>query len=110
MIDEWGQRPYWQGWDEDTLTFYKDEMRMLEQRRMEMQSIAEKLSWEIVAMNDKGTASEEARIALEICYGVACAIADPDEFLRVTRSIAEQVGNKTLKELIYRYAVRGTLK
>ncbi len=113
MENAYGPRPYWQGWDEDTLSLAADWLRSeraRKEREDEMSSIAEKLSWEIVAMNDRGDAPEEARLALEITYGVACAIADKGEFLRVMNLIAEQVSNKTMRELLYRYAARGASK
>lgn len=70
-------------------------------------SIAEKLSWEIVAQNDHGEASAIQRTALEIAYGVSLAQGDPGSFSSTMESIASQVTNVEMQRLLRLYATRG---
>ena len=70
-------------------------------------SIAQKLSWEIVAMNDRGNASEAQRTALEICYGVSLAHDEKLPFLTTMNKITEHVSDPTLKHLLALYTARG---
>lgn len=55
-------------------------------------SIAEKLSWEFVALSDRGNAGEQERLSLEIASGVANLIGDqPELFSACMSSIFEIV-------------------
>lgn len=74
-------------------------------------SIAEKLSWEFVALSDRGNASDEERLALEIASGVANQIGNqPDLFSAVMSSIIEQVSNQDVKRLLRNVTARGLRK
>lgn len=72
-----------------------------------MQSIAVKLSWEIVALNDRGDGSEKQYTALEIAYGVALAHDEKGVFLATMRQIYEQVSDKELAGMLRQAAARG---
>lgn len=65
-----------------------------------MDSIAQKLSWEIVAMNDAGEASARTRMALEIAYGVSLKVEEPALFSAVMEQVAEQVSDKEVQRLL----------
>ena len=74
-------------------------------------SIAEKLSWEFVALSDRGNASDEECLALEIASGVANQIGNqPDLFSAVMSSIIEQVSNQDVKRLLRNVTARGLRK
>lgn len=69
-------------------------------------SIAQKLSWEIVALNE--TVSTQAqRMALEICYGVSLALSDPGSFSSVMTQVTEQVSDAEMQRLLRLYTARG---
>lgn len=70
-------------------------------------SIAETLSWEIVAQNDRGEATARQRIALEVAYGVSIKVADPELFKAIMESVIEQVSDKELQRLMRLYTTRG---
>ncbi len=70
-------------------------------------SIAQKLSWEIVALNDRGDASLATRTALEIAYGVSLAQGDPASFASTMETIAFEVSDLELQRLLRFYARRG---
>jgi len=69
-------------------------------------SIAQKLSWEIVALNER-EASQAERTALEVAYGVSLALSDPGRFSSVMDSIAEQVTDPQLQRCLRAYTARG---
>ena len=74
-------------------------------------SIAEKLSWEFVALSDRGSANEDERLALEIASGVANLIGDqPDLFSAIMSSIVEQVSDQDMKRLLRNVTARGLRK
>ena len=74
-------------------------------------SIAQKLSWEIVAMNDRGAYEERERMALEVAYGVALQVGDqPDLFSAFMSSIIGQVSDKTLQNSLRVYTARALKK
>ncbi len=73
-------------------------------------SVAQKLSWEIVALNDRGDSSYNERLAVEIAYGVSLAQGDSGSFMSTMTSIAEQVTDPQLKRLLMIYAKRGIAK
>ena len=70
-------------------------------------TIAQKLGWEIVALNDRGNATEKQRTALEICYGVSLAQDEKVSFLRTMNAITGQVSDQELKHLLALYTARG---
>lgn len=69
-------------------------------------SIAQKLSWEIVAQNELEP-SQESRTALEIAYGVSLALSDPASFSSIMASIAEQVTDPETRCNLKFYTARG---
>lgn len=74
-------------------------------------SIAEKLSWEFIALSDRGNASDQERMALEIASGVANQIGDqPDLFSAFMSSIIEQVSDEDMKRLLRNVTARGLRK
>ena len=73
-----------------------------------MDTIAQKLSWEIVAMNDAGIASEEVRLALEIAYGISLQIHDsPVQFSLLMASITTQVSDPMMQAALRYWGKRG---
>jgi len=72
-----------------------------------MSSIAEKLAWELQAQNDHGDVSAQARLALEIAYGVSLAQRNPESFRATMESIASQVSNPEIQRLLRLYTRRG---
>jgi hypothetical protein len=73
-------------------------------------SIAQKLSWEIVALNDRGDASQASRTALEVAYGVALAGDQPEMFSALMASIMSQVSDPELQRYLRAYTARGLKK
>lgn len=73
-------------------------------------NIAQKLSWEIVAQNDRGEASARQRMAMEICYGVALAQGEDASFSSTMESIAQQVTDAETQRLLRLYTARGLKK
>lgn len=63
-------------------------------------SIAEKLSWEIVALNDRGNASNEERLALEIAYGIAFHLDEPELFITILASVISQVTDTEVRRFL----------
>lgn len=69
--------------------------------------IANKLSWEIVALNELAS-SQGQRTAVEVAYGVAIMIGDqPALFSAVMSSIIGQVTDSETKRLLRLYTARG---
>ncbi len=72
-----------------------------------MSSIAEKLAWETVALNELPS-SQAQRTALEVAYGVALIIGDqPELFSAIMSSIIEQVTSDLTKSFLRQYTGRG---
>jgi len=70
-------------------------------------SIAQKLSWELVAMNERGS-NERERTALEIAYGVALQVGDqPDLFSAFLSSIIGQVTDPQIQRHLRFWTARG---
>lgn len=70
-------------------------------------SIAQKLSWELVAMHERAP-SERERTALEIAYGVALQMGDqPDLFSAFMSSIIGQVSDPQMQRLLRLFTARG---
>ncbi len=72
--------------------------------------IAQRLSWEIVAMNDRGfhIHKEREKLALEIAYGVALQVGDqPELFSAFLSSIIGQVTDGVTQRYLRIYAARG---
>lgn len=59
--------------------------------------IAQKLSWEFVALNDRGISDERDRLALEIAYGIALKISEPAQFRTVMASVTCSVTDPVLR-------------
>lgn len=73
--------------------------------------IAEKLSWEAVALNDRGDGTPEQYTALEVTYGVALKLGDqPELFSAVMSSIIEQVTDPATKRSLRIAVARGLKK
>jgi hypothetical protein len=73
-------------------------------------SIAQKLSWEIVAMNELEP-SKPQRTALEIAYGVALQVGDqPELFSAFMSSIIDQVTDAEMQHSLRAYTARGLKK
>lgn len=72
-----------------------------------MMSVAQKLSWEIVAQNDLGGVSDPQRLALEIAYGVALEVDEPVLFKAIMASVISQVTDAQTQRLLRLYTVRG---
>ena len=70
-------------------------------------SISEKLSWELVAQNDRGDYSLAQRTALEIAYGVALANDSAESYKATMESVASQVSNPEIKRLLQMWTRRG---
>ena len=71
-------------------------------------SIAERLSWETVALNDRGDATEKQRTALEVAYGVSLIIGNqPELFSAMMSSIIEQVTDPETQRNLRQYTARG---
>ena len=79
-----------------------------------MHRLAEKLSWEIVALHDRGTddsAGARALLAAEIAYGVALQVGDqPELFSAFMSSIIGQVSDNDMQQELRRYEVKGLQK
>ena len=70
-------------------------------------SIAQRLSWETVALNERESCQAE-RTALEVAYGVALIIGNqPEVFSAMMSSVIEQVTDETTKRFLRQYAARG---
>lgn len=68
--------------------------------------IANKLSWEIVALNDRGDYDEREMLAAEIAYGVALKVDDPAQFQAVMASIIGQVTSTLLQDRLRKIVAR----
>jgi hypothetical protein len=78
--------------------------------RGETMSIAVKLSWELVALSDRGVGEGPERLTAEIAYGVARQIDQPDLFSAVMSSIIMQVSDEHTKHLLRQWTARGLKK
>lgn len=67
--------------------------------------IATKLSWEIVALNDRGAEGNEL-LAVKIAYGVALKIDDPAQFQAIMASIIGQVTSTDLQASLRKIVAR----
>lgn len=68
--------------------------------------IANKLSWEIVALNDRGDYDEREMLAHEIAYGVALKVDDPAQFQVIMASIIGQVTSTDLQASLRKIVAR----
>lgn len=68
---------------------------------------SEKLSWEIIALNDRENATDAERTALEVAYGVSLALSEPGSFSSVMAQIAEQVSDPQVQRYLRAYTARG---
>ena len=73
-------------------------------------TIAQKLSWEIIAMNEREPGQME-RTAIEVAYGVALQVGNqPDLFSAIMASIIIQVSDETLQHCLRVSTARGLKK
>jgi len=72
---------------------------------MNQNAFSYKLSWEMVAMNDAGNATPQARLALEIALGVANANDNPT-FSHIMECIIAQVSDEDVKRRLFIYGNR----
>ena len=80
---------------------------LLREEFTKMESIAQKLAWEMVALTDRGDYLPEQLAALEICYGVALAQGDPGSFSSTMKTIEAQVSDSEMQRLLRLYTARG---
>lgn len=68
--------------------------------------IATKLSWEIVALNDRENTDEREMLAAEIAYGVALKVSDFEQFQTIMASIIGQVTSTVLQASLQKIVAR----